>query len=371
EAEFNSTMRFVRGTLLADPSSVLGPDALLTGPFTLEGDWIGRGTVAIDEEGVLRIDGALTGATVRASAGGTVECFGTITGGTIIAGDGGAFVTGLNTTYEHSTIRGEYVVDIDRDLTLGAGSTIEDRLVIRGAPTGDGRVDVADAAAIEGLIVLDAVTSHQASLRAIGSSATLAQGSRIAGQGALWGPWLVHGTLDPGFGGVAGLGDAVGLLQPAVESRLTLSPSARLHIDIAGRAPGSFDRLATTSADASVVLGGILRVRFADGYAPDATDRYEIVRATVVDGAFATIDVEPAGSTASVGPAHVVYTGDAAVLVLCAADRDGDGELTIFDFLEYQNQFDARDPQADLDGDGRLTLFDFLAFQNGFDAGCG
>ncbi|MFI4915511.1 MAG: GC-type dockerin domain-anchored protein [Phycisphaerales bacterium JB060] len=55
---------------------------------------------------------------------------------------------------------------------------------------------------------------------------------------------------------------------------------------------------------------------------------------------------------------------------VCAADIDGDGELTLFDFLEFQNLFDAGDPLADFDGDGELTLFDFLAFQNAFDAGC-
>jgi hypothetical protein len=54
----------------------------------------------------------------------------------------------------------------------------------------------------------------------------------------------------------------------------------------------------------------------------------------------------------------------------CQADIDGDGELTLFDFLGYQNLFDAGDPAADFDGDGELTLFDFLAFQNAFDAGC-
>ena len=54
----------------------------------------------------------------------------------------------------------------------------------------------------------------------------------------------------------------------------------------------------------------------------------------------------------------------------CRADLDGDGELTPFDFLAFQNLFDAGDPIADFDGDGRLTLFDFLAFQNAFDAGC-
>ena len=54
----------------------------------------------------------------------------------------------------------------------------------------------------------------------------------------------------------------------------------------------------------------------------------------------------------------------------CAADFDGDGELTLFDFLAFQNAFDAGDASADFDGDGSLTLFDFLAFQNAFDAGC-
>ncbi|OAB55131.1 hypothetical protein AY599_19135 [Leptolyngbya valderiana BDU 20041] len=54
----------------------------------------------------------------------------------------------------------------------------------------------------------------------------------------------------------------------------------------------------------------------------------------------------------------------------CRVDLDGDGELTIFDFLAFQNLFDAGDPAADFDGDGDLTIFDFLAFQNEFDAGC-
>ncbi|MEO1008731.1 MAG: GC-type dockerin domain-anchored protein [Planctomycetota bacterium] len=54
----------------------------------------------------------------------------------------------------------------------------------------------------------------------------------------------------------------------------------------------------------------------------------------------------------------------------CRADFDFDGELTIFDFLAFQNAFDAGDLAADFDGDGQLTIFDFLEFQNEFDAGC-
>jgi hypothetical protein len=54
----------------------------------------------------------------------------------------------------------------------------------------------------------------------------------------------------------------------------------------------------------------------------------------------------------------------------CYADFDGDGSLTIFDFLAFQNAFDGGDSAADCDEDGALTLFDFLCFQNAFDAGC-
>lgn len=54
----------------------------------------------------------------------------------------------------------------------------------------------------------------------------------------------------------------------------------------------------------------------------------------------------------------------------CRVDLDGDGSLTIFDFLAYQNLFDDGDPAADFDGDGVLTIFDFLVFQNEFDTGC-
>jgi len=54
----------------------------------------------------------------------------------------------------------------------------------------------------------------------------------------------------------------------------------------------------------------------------------------------------------------------------CRVDMDGDGELTIFDFLAFQSAFSTGDPIADFDGDGSLTLFDFLAFQSEFDTGC-
>ncbi|MFI4915260.1 MAG: GC-type dockerin domain-anchored protein [Phycisphaerales bacterium JB060] len=57
------------------------------------------------------------------------------------------------------------------------------------------------------------------------------------------------------------------------------------------------------------------------------------------------------------------------VIAFDDADINGDGELDIFDFLAFQNAFDAGDPLADFDGNCTLDIFDFLAFQNAFDAG--
>ena len=92
---------------------------------------------------------------------------------------------------------------------------------------------------------------------------------------------------------------------------------------------------------------------------------------------FRTMSVTPGGTVWAMGQyyrpdeqAIHVTTQRLPAGDTCRADLDGDGELTIFDFLAFQNLFDAGDPLADFDGDGDLTIFDFLAFQNAFDDGC-
>ena len=71
------------------------------------------------------------------------------------------------------------------------------------------------------------------------------------------------------------------------------------------------------------------------------------------------------------GPYQFQGFGDGQMrLFNCYADMNGDSQLNIFDFLEFQNRFDAGDPDADCDEDGSLTIFDFLCFQNAFDVGC-
>ncbi len=81
---------------------------------------------------------------------------------------------------------------------------------------------------------------------------------------------------------------------------------------------------------------------------------------------------KPQGAGGNIGPLpDMAAAVDSLLGGLCPADFDGDGELTIFDFLAFQAAFDAGDLRVDFDGDGELTIFDFLAFQTAFDAGCG
>ncbi|MEQ8318374.1 MAG: GC-type dockerin domain-anchored protein [Phycisphaerales bacterium] len=94
------------------------------------------------------------------------------------------------------------------------------------------------------------------------------------------------------------------------------------------------------------------------------------------------LDGEPSGPVFRIGRGRTNHTpelDDINLLPLapavgeedCRADLDLDGELTIFDFLEFQNLFSSGSTWADFDYDGELTIFDFLAFQNDFAAGCG
>jgi hypothetical protein len=57
----------------------------------------------------------------------------------------------------------------------------------------------------------------------------------------------------------------------------------------------------------------------------------------------------------------------------CYADLSGDGKVTFFDYLLFQNALVAHDPAADCDrssGAGLFDLFDYLCYQNTFMGGC-
>ncbi|MEO1008292.1 MAG: GC-type dockerin domain-anchored protein [Planctomycetota bacterium] len=104
------------------------------------------------------------------------------------------------------------------------------------------------------------------------------------------------------------------------------------------------------------------------------------------DGAYASrrfssgsVELDPGAYTVQITVLDSPFGAGGAALKLdprpcpygaCRADFDGDGALTIFDFLAFQNAFDSGDYCADFDRDTEFTLFDFLAFQNEFTVGC-
>ncbi|MEO1009053.1 MAG: GC-type dockerin domain-anchored protein [Planctomycetota bacterium] len=110
---------------------------------------------------------------------------------------------------------------------------------------------------------------------------------------------------------------------------------------------------------------------------PDGFTFAEVVAAYDGSGGGVGIDIASVGLvevsfvriTPTVGATPEV-DGFADVRATCPADTDGDGELTVFDFLAFQSRFAASDARADCTGDGVLNVFDFLCFINDFGVGC-
>lgn len=84
----------------------------------------------------------------------------------------------------------------------------------------------------------------------------------------------------------------------------------------------------------------------------------------------------PGGQTSEFGTEGLknIYEVDtlrvSAAGTACVPDFNGDGALTIDDFIVYQTFFAIGDPSADVDGDGALTISDFITFQTLFAIGC-
>lgn len=90
-------------------------------------------------------------------------------------------------------------------------------------------------------------------------------------------------------------------------------------------------------------------------------------------GAFVLESFKGAGSTPAMSGGAIYTIGHDGLYAFgppCFADCDGDGTLTLFDFLCFSNAFLEGDPFADCDGDGMFTMFDFLCYQNAYQAGC-
>jgi hypothetical protein len=83
------------------------------------------------------------------------------------------------------------------------------------------------------------------------------------------------------------------------------------------------------------------------------------------DGQFLQTLLIPELNSTVLGAEFSMRVGDE-----CYPDFTGEGELDLFDFLEYVNAFNAGEDRADCTGEGDLDFFDFLCFTNAFNEGC-
>jgi probable HAF family extracellular repeat protein/T5SS/PEP-CTERM-associated repeat protein len=107
------------------------------------------------------------------------------------------------------------------------------------------------------------------------------------------------GTLAPGITVLyphagagsfpASTGPQDGAATMAITGTLTIGPTGRLEVPVAGRSAGRYGRLAVTGA---ATLDGVLALNFTQGYAPRRTDTFTFLTATGgVSGTFDSVEI--------------------------------------------------------------------------------
>ncbi len=194
---------------------------------------------------------------------------------------------------------------------------------------------------------------------AVNFTGILGPNQTLAGIGRVYHKWNLQGPISPGqtatgSGEIQCHGGAV-----------AFSPTTKCIVHANGSGvSGNYDRL---TGGSTKVVDGQLIFSFEGGYSPTIGDKYDIVV-----GPFGGVTGEFDSVTAPspFGRIRVLYLEDRVRLSLCYADCDGDGALTIDDFICFQTQFALGDKQSDCDEDGFLSIDDFICYQTYFAIGC-
>ncbi|MDX2147986.1 MAG: GC-type dockerin domain-anchored protein [Planctomycetota bacterium] len=355
------------------------PGRLLT--FINAGDCINENVIRASNEGILRVPQiAITQATsarVEAVGGGRVELQAArLTSGVLRAREGGQVsVVGPGTTeLRDVTIDGgatiasgarANVVNTGRTRLLGGDVRVEGItptgaaafLSIRGAETGP--VFVVTGEATIRLLGDDTSSDAQPVLEVVGNQ-VLGPGIRIEGRGALRGTVTLAGTLAPGseadpFGVIRQLGARVSLAEGSTH-RVSIARDGDALLSDELQAPVG-----------TVSLAGNLVLEPVGNYRPRLGDRVVLVQG-LVEGRYARIE----GANPGEGRLWRVFYGDASVqaIVTCRADATGDGQIDLFDYLQFVESFGDGRLEADIDGNGQVDLFDYLAFAQALGEPC-
>ena len=328
--------------------------------------------------GTLRINGiALT-----QTGAGTIQAAGTgskasLTSAAIIGGSVESAAGGLTNNTGVSTFDGvkhSGTMHVNNASVLRLKNTVVNNGMFVVNPEGAGNlthIDREGEAVITGTgeIVLNATSNvfDRAYLHAVSLSTDhLSNGPNhtIAGNGHLYGTIFNDGKLSPGHlnfqGEVGRLTINGGTIDCGETSNVIIQASSASVVDtITGSGSSTFE------CDGKVTLS------FIAGFEPGLCQTYTIINvAGGVSGVFEEV-VAPI-TTSPDRRWRAFYTGTTVQLRLnCYADFNGDCVLDFFDFLEFQNQFNAGNLiEADCDNSGVLDFFDFLCFQNFFNTGC-
>jgi len=211
-------------------------------------------------------------ARLAAHAGSTIEATGALDLGIDSASDGffseGQLNVGRHAVKLHD--RNEAVLG---SITTIGGGTLKG---VNGLLIGEGR-NLEGFGRIEGTVVNQgSVVGETADAPDIGSPNGLLFGGDVTGRGSFGGDVAFLGTYRPGN-------------SPAIvtHENTSFGADARVVIEIGGLIPGEqHDRIDVTG---TVALDGTLELSLIDGFAPQAGQRFEILRWGTRDGAFATL----------------------------------------------------------------------------------
>ncbi|MFK7758894.1 MAG: GC-type dockerin domain-anchored protein [Phycisphaerales bacterium] len=185
---------------------------------------------------------------------------------------------------------------------------------------------------------------------------TIGAGQSVSGDGLLVGELVVLGGIDP-----AGLTRALNI------DIMSFGATTSMTADLGGLANGEFDRLVLSGAD-TIVLDGSLTVNLDDGYVPQFLDQWDIVDGGSVTGEFSSITFPP--SPAGLDYKVIYQSNRAYVILTCAADLTGDGDLNFLDVSAFLGFFGSNDVRGDINGDGSFNFLDVSLFLNIFSGTC-
>ncbi len=206
--------------------------------------------------------------------------------------------------------------------------------------------------------LINAGNSNDAQLQAAaGFTGTIGSGQMVTGDGQIDNTIQMNGVIDPS-----------GTTREFQIDDLSIGSTGGMVADLGGLLVGEFDRLVLGGGD-TINLDGTLTVQIDDGYVPMFLDTWDIIDGGTVNGEFADhiFPPSPAGLEYK-----VIYESSRVYVVLtCAADLTGDGDLNFLDVSAFLGFYGDADVRGDINGDGNFNFLDVSLFLQIFSGTCG